>query len=299
MNLRTTSDLQWTLGGGAFNVCGRTVGRLPAGAYTPFLDNCGESHFKPHQLHTDDLIEFPETVSARVLDEVERFWSMGQRFARFGFAHRRGYLFYGKQGCGKSSLIHQIISRIVGAGHVAFFCNSYPHGMATALGRFREVEPERPVVCVFEDIDAIIEHYGDSELLQLLDGNAQVNRVVNVASANYPEKLDRRIIARPRRFDRLIKIGSPDAGLRQAFFAKKMPEMPAALLARWVELSAGLPFAALTELIISVECLGNELEESARMLHELDKATPSSDQLGSGDGNEGGTSASDSADIPF
>ena len=32
-----------------------------------------------------------------MLDEVERFWSMGARFARFGFAHRRGYLFYGKQ----------------------------------------------------------------------------------------------------------------------------------------------------------------------------------------------------------
>ena len=285
MQLPTTSDLQWTLTrDGSFVVCGRTVHQLQPGAYSVYLDNCGESHFKPQPLHTDDLIEFPESVSARVLGEVERFWSMGPRFARLGFAHRRGYLFYGKQGCGKSSLIHQIISRIIDAGHVAFFCSSYPHYFRTALARFREVEPGRPVVCVFEDIDATIKQYGDSELLQLLDGNSQLDKVVNLASTNYPEKLDRRIIARPRRFDRLLKIESPDASLREAFFARKLPDMPRALLARWVALSDGLPFASLTELVISVECLGHDLDAAAQTLRELDQHTPSSDQFGGVDG---------------
>jgi hypothetical protein len=274
------SNLQWTVShDGSFIACGRTAPRLLPGAYMVYLDNCGESHFRPHPLHTDDLIEFPESLSARVLAEIERFWSMGERFARLGFAHRRGYLFYGKQGCGKSSLIHQIIARIVAAGHVAFFC-AFPVWFRITLARFREVEPERPVVCVFEDIDATIKQYGDSELLQILDGNAQVNKVVNLASTNYPERLDRRIIARPRRFDRLLKIGSPDAVLREAFFARKLPELTRAELARWVELSDGLPFAALTELVISVECLGHELEAAAETLRELDRHMPSSDQFG-------------------
>jgi hypothetical protein len=284
MQLPVSSDLQWTLTrDGSFVVCGRTVRPLPPGAYTLSLDHCGECHYKPHPLNTDDLIEFPASVSAGVLAEVERFWSMGDRFARLGFAHRRGYLFYGKQGCGKSSLIHQLIGRIVGAGHVAFFC-AHPMWFRTALARFREVEPARPIVCVFEDIDATIKYYGDSELLQLLDGNAQVDKVVNLASTNYPERLDRRIIARPRRFDRLIKIGSPDAGLREAFFAKKLPELPRRQLARWVKLSDGLPFASLSELVISVECLGHDLEAAAAALHELDRHTPSSDQFGGANG---------------
>jgi hypothetical protein len=284
MRLPVTSDLQWTLTrDGSFIVCGKTARQLQPGAYTLFLDNCGESHFKPHPLHTDDLIEFPESISASVLAEVERFWSMGERFARLGFAHRRGYLFYGKQGCGKSSLIHQIIGRVVDAGHVAFFC-AYPVWFSMALARFREVEPERPVVCVFEDIDATIKQYGDSELLQLLDGNRQVNKVVNLASTNYPERLDRRIIARPRRFDRLIKIESPGAELREAYFARKLPELTPAELARWVELSDGLPFASLTELVISVECLGHELGDAAESLRELDRHTPSSDQFGGTNG---------------
>lgn len=273
-------EFQWTLTrDGSFVVCGRTVHQLQAGAYTVFCDNCGEPHFKPHPLHTDDLIEFPDSVSSGVLAEVERFWSMNDRFARLGFAHRRGYLFYGKQGCGKSSLIHQIVSRIVGAGHIAFFC-TYPPWFRVCLARFREVEPTRPVVCVFEDIDATIKHYGESELLQILDGNAQVDRVINLASTNYPERLDRRIIARPRRFDRLLEIESPDAALREAYFSRKLPHLSRAERERWVDRSAGLPFAALTELVISVECLGHDLDDAAEVLHELDRHMPSSNTFG-------------------
>jgi len=252
-------------------------------AYRVYLDDCGAAHFRPHPLHTDDLIEFPESVAACVLAEISRFWSMGERFARLGFAHRRSYLFYGKQGCGKSSLIHQIITQIIAAGHVAFFCD-YPPWFRITLERFREVEPERPIVCVFEDIDATIKHHGDSELLQILDGNAQVNKVVNLASTNYPERLDRRIIARPRRFDRLLKIESPDARLREAYFSRKLPELTRAQLAHWVELSNGLPFAALTELVISVACLGHDLETAAETLRELDRHMPSSDQFGGANG---------------
>lgn len=282
MQLPIIPELQWTpTRDGSLVPCGRTTSQLAPGAYTVYCDNCGESHFKPHPLHTDELIEFPESISSRVLREIERFWSMGERFTRLGFAHRRGYLFYGKQGCGKSSLVHQIIAQIVRAGHVAFFCD-YPPWLQIALARFREVEPERPIVCVFEDIDATIKRYGDGQLLQVLDGNAQVNRVVNLASTNYPERLDRRIIARPRRFDRLLKIDAPEPRLREAYFARKLPDLSRAELDRWVELSAGLPFAALTELVISVACLGHDLEAAAAALHELDQHTPSSDPFGNG-----------------
>jgi hypothetical protein len=280
MKLPVSPELQWTLvRDGSFVTCGRTSHQLPPGAYSLYCDSCGEPHFKPRPLATDDLVEFPASVSAEVLAEIERFWTMGERFSRLGFAHRRGYLFYGKQGCGKSSLIHQIISRIVAAGHVAFFCE-YPHWFRTGLARFREAEPDRPLVCVFEDIDATIKRYGDSELLQMLDGNAQVDKVVNLASTNYPERLDRRIIARPRRFDRLLKIEAPGSLLREAYFGRKLPELSRPQLARWVELSDGLPFAALTELVISVECLGHDLEAAANALRELDRHTPSSDQFG-------------------
>src|SRR5262249_5208372 len=81
---------------------------------------------------------------------------------------------------------------------------------------------------------------------------------------------------------RILRIDAPEAPLREAYFARKMPEMAAAERERWVELSAGLPFAALAEMVISVQCLGNDLEETAALLHRLDQQTPSCSEFGAG-----------------
>ncbi len=267
---------QWmVLGNGQYQVCGRTLPRLPSGAYTCQLDCYGNPLFQAKQLHVDDLIEFSDSLSSKILHEITRFWTLGERFQRYGFLHRRGYLLYGKQGSGKSSLVHQTVARVVAAGHLAFFCE-VPNVFVRCAERFRQVEPERPIVCIFEDIDAIIAVYGDSDLLQWLDGNQQVDRAVNIATTNYPEKLDRRIVARPRRFDRLLRIESPDARLRAGYFARKLPDQPAEERAHWVRLTEGLSFAALAELVISVYCLDNDLEETVTLLKDLDAETPSS-----------------------
>ena len=49
-----------------------------------------------------------------------------------------------------------------------------------------------------------------------------------------------------------------------SFFLANRPELTRARPARRVELSEGLPFAALTELGVSVERLGRDLEAAAR-----------------------------------
>jgi ATPase family associated with various cellular activities (AAA) len=280
MNLEVRNEygLQWNIAGpGHYTRCGRTVAELPAGAYCVNIDYCGNTHYLERPLRVDDLVDFPDSLPNRVLREIEQFWGTGERFRRLGFLHRRGYLFHGKQGCGKSSLIHQIVSRIVDEGHVAFFCTQ-PAQFVAALAQFRQVEPQRPLVCVFEDIDAIIKEFGDSDLLQWLDGNCQVDKAINLASTNYPERLDRRIVSRPRRFDRFLKIESPDEHVRDAYFARKLPELSTAERRDWVAASEGLPFAALAELVISVCCLGSDLNESARTLRDLDSHTPSSSE---------------------
>jgi hypothetical protein len=156
---------QWmVMGGGQFKVCGPTMRRLPAGAYTCSQDCYGSPVLQMKNLKVDDLIDFEDSLPSQILHEIGRFWTLGDRFRKYGFLHRRGYLFYGKQGGGKSSLIHQIISKIVAAGNVAFFCES-PNLFVRCIEEFRRVETDRPMVCVFEDIDAIIEYHGDSDLL--------------------------------------------------------------------------------------------------------------------------------------
>src|SRR5256885_610168 len=81
-----------------------------------------------------------------------------------------------------------------------------------------KLEPARPVICLFEDIDAIIEVHGDSEFFLKLAASPEINTVINIATTNYPERLDRRIVSRPRRFDRIIKIEVPTAPIRETYF---------------------------------------------------------------------------------
>jgi SpoVK/Ycf46/Vps4 family AAA+-type ATPase len=171
------------------------------------------------------------------------------------------------------------VHRIIKAGHAAVFCE-HPGFLTRAMEVFRKIEPDRPVVCLFEDIDAIIEEYGDSELLGWLDGSHQINKVINIATTNYPERLDRRIVSRPRRFDRIIKIEAPTAGMRETYLKKKLPELAGnGELGLWVKLTDGLSFAALAELVISVACLGNNLEDTIKLLRQLDDQHPSSKEF--------------------
>lgn len=292
-----TEGLQWTVGSErSFQGCGQTTPRLPPGGYTCSWDSCGRPLFMQRQLESDNLIDVPDSLAAEIVKEIRRFWTLSDRFHELGFLHRRGYLFYGKQGGGKSSLIHQIVTDVVAAGNVAFFCG-HPYNFIECLTQFRKVEPDRPLVCVFEDVESIIEDYGDNLLLQWLDGNQQVDKAVNLASTNYPEKLDRRIIARPRRFDRILRIDSPCSKLREAYLARKLPRQTDEDRRRWVDETDGFTFAALSELIIGVHCLGEDFDDVVRRLRTLDRHEPSSLEFADGSaGDDASHSGSGAAD---
>ncbi len=268
--------IQWKVAlPGVFEACGTTFRKLPAGAYGCSINQYGEPQLAAKDLQVDDLIDFADSLPSQILHEIENFWALGEKFERYGYLHRRGYLLYGPQGAGKSSVVHQVVHRIIKAGHVAVFCE-HPGVLTRAMELFRKVEPDRPLICMFEDIDAVIEMHGDSELLQWLDGSHQINKVINIATTNYPERLDRRIVSRPRRFDRIIKIEAPPVRIREVYLGKKLPELSAADMLRWVTLTEGLSFAALAELVISVACLGNTLEDTVKLLRSLDDQSPSS-----------------------
>ena len=80
-------------------------------------------------------------------------------------------------------------------------------------------------------------------------------------------------------------------------------------LAHWVDLTDGLSYAALAELVISVACLGNSLEDTVEVLRMLDDQRPSSREFerpgAMGFGalrNQAGSQrrrADDEDDIPF
>lgn len=261
---------QWTFANNNILMpCTKTIQTLEPGYYEVVSINNGIG-FKLKEIKTDELIKFPDSLSSQVLEEIDKFWKLYDRFTKFGFLHRRGYLFYGPPGSGKTCLVKQIVEQIVNANGIVFDCR-HPGHLSRALEIFRNIEPDRQVVCTFEDLDAIIRDYGEDALLSLLDGENQVDRVLNIATTNYPESLDRRLIARPRRFDRVYKIDMPSADHRRIFFENKLDEESKKEIdvELWIKETDKFSFAHLSELIVSTFCLGNEFEKSIQIMRKL------------------------------
>jgi SpoVK/Ycf46/Vps4 family AAA+-type ATPase len=264
---------QWTQTGlGQWSVCGVNTNKLPSNVYTINASQHG-IFFLEQALQSDELIRFVDGKLDDVLKEVELFWTIKAKFDKYGFLHRRGFLLYGPPGTGKSCLTYQLIDDIVKRGGVAFYLNTNANVFAAGLKLFRQVEPYRPIVCIYEDLDAIMDMYGEESILSLLDGENQLDNLVNIATTNYLSELDKRITNRPRRFDRLIYVGPPEDDIRSRYFEQKFKsagDTPSkAELAEWAKVSEGMSFAAMTELMISVKCFDIPLKKSAKILQDM------------------------------
>lgn len=258
---------QWTLSSpDTYMAIPQSVPELKAGVYT-VSSRQGRIQYHLKQIKVDELLRFPDSQSDKILKEITSFWKLGKQFKHYGFLHRRGYLLWGPQGSGKTAIVQLVVADIVKAGGLVFICDQ-PSFLEVALSEFRSVEASRPIVCLFEDIDAIVAKYGEDELLSLLDGETQIDKVLNIATTNYPEKLDKRIVARPRRFDRRLKIGMPNNEVRRVYFKEKL-KISEKEIDYWVKETDKFSFASCAELVISVKCLGIEFKEAVSILRKL------------------------------
>lgn len=270
---------QWALvHSDTYLACAQTIDNLIPGVYG--FDLCPNGVlFVRNPINADDLIDFPDSVYDKVINEVETFWQLGARFEKYGFLHRRGYLLYGPAGSGKTCLVQRLVQKIIENDGIVFMSGaSSPELFSEGLKVFREIEPDRQIICIFEDIDTMVERWSEAQVLSLLDGENQVNKVINIATTNYPERLDKRIVARPRRFDRIVKIAMPNEVIREAYFKNKL-KINGEDGKKWVKETEGLSFAALAELVISVKCLGNSFEETINKLREMSSSKVSSSEF--------------------
>jgi len=262
---------QWTeIESNTYLAVSSTKKKLPSGMYRIYRSDRGIL-FQKLDIEFDSLINFPDSIASNVLEEIETFWKSKKLFNQYGFIHKRGYLFYGPAGTGKSALVQQIAEQVILKDGIVILFDNLPRTVCDGLRLFRMLEPERKLVCVMEDIDALVVTYGEQELLSYLDGDDQISGVLNIATTNYPEKLDPRVVARPRRFDRLIKIGLPNENIRRAYLLHKLGNNNgnAKEIELMVEKTEGFTFAALADLVVSVKCLSIPLDDASSLLKNL------------------------------
>ena len=227
-----------------------------------------------------DLKLLPDSACSSVLEEIELFWTLEDKFREFGFLWKRGVMLWGPPGSGKTSTLQLLSRDIIARGGLAIYVTN-PHVAHRGLQALRTIEKTRGIVIMLEDIDAIISEFGESDLLALMDGELQIDNVVFVATTNYPERLDKRFMNRPSRFDIVKKIPMPSDAAREVYLTTKNPRLGetsgADELQDWITKSKGFSVAHLKELIISVEVFGQTIEKASSRLRKMNEQLSSSD----------------------
>jgi len=273
----------WAVAGNAFAPCEKTVDVLPAGQYTIDESPTSGIYFSKKEINLDDLIDLPDSASETVIESIEDFWTKEKKFREFGFLWKRGVLLWGPPGSGKTSTLQVLSKRITDIGGISIYINN-PYLGATGLELLRRIESTRPIIVMLEDIDALTQTYGEAAILALLDGELQIDNVVFIATTNYPEKLDKRLINRPSRFDIVKLIGMPSDEARKEYLSKKNPRLDTAEtydeLKEWVSLTKDFSIAHLKELIILVEVFDTSLDVAVKRLRAMMNGNISSSDNG-------------------
>lgn len=274
---KTESFVQYTtIDGKYYRPASKTIGKMPPGIYRLFLDNNGTIVYSKESVVTDDLISFPDSKNSMILKEIELFWTLKDKFKKLGFIHKRGFLLWGPPGGGKSCTVAQISRSMIEKQDGLVFISQTPQVLEEAMRVIRQVEPNRKILVILEDIDDILMHGNEHHLLNLLDGANQVDNVVYIATTNYPSKLPPRLINRPSRFDKIVKIGYPSEEARKIYIVSKIGEHTTEENGQLIDLAKktdGFTFAHLRDLIVSVFCLGMKVDKTIERLKAM-KFTP-------------------------
>lgn len=260
---------QWAVHGSTYWPCSEAIAELPAGIYSAHMTMSGEIYFRKHKVITDELIKLPDSNSEMVLAHIQEFRSLKEEFSRHGFIYKRGVLLWGPQGSGKTCTVAQVMQEFVESGGIAIL-GDCPVIESRALKELRGIEPDKPVVVIFEDVDDLIRMYGDRALTKLLDGEDNVENVLFLATTNYPERLPPRLLNRPSRFDIIQYIGLPGEAARLAYLKAKTNLTPSEAQ-RWAKKTDNLTIPHLKELIILVKVYKKDLDESIMRLKNMSK----------------------------
>eukprot|EP00931_Biecheleriopsis_adriatica_P016456 TRINITY_DN12113_c0_g1_i1.p1 TRINITY_DN12113_c0_g1~~TRINITY_DN12113_c0_g1_i1.p1 ORF type:complete len:497 (-),score=89.60 TRINITY_DN12113_c0_g1_i1:179-1669(-) len=190
-----------------------------------------------------DSVVMGEQRKKQLVDDVNDFLDKETRrwYRKHGIPHKRGYLFFGTPGAGKSSIIQAL------AGSIEYnICYVHPTHPKMSDAKLRHCVNEAPKrsLLIFEDVDAIFDKDRKplvtnalltfSGLLNALDGVGRANGQIFILTTNYRERLDSALI-RNGRVDVHIEFTDADDGQIHAMFDRFYPGDTENLAKRFVE----------------------------------------------------------------
>lgn len=196
--------------------------------------------------------------------DVSRFFDSQNEYQKLGVPWKRGIIFHGPPGNGKTisikATMHMLYDRPdpVPTLYVKTLASFYPPEFS--LGEiFAKARREAPCYLVFEDLDSVVSDQVRSFFLNEVDGLSSNDGILMVGSTNHLELLDPGISKRPSRFDRKYLFPEPDLGQRVKyceFWQGKLKEnkdvkFPDELCDAIADITKGFSFAYMQEAFVA------------------------------------------------
>lgn len=172
----------------------------------------------------DDVI-LPPGFAEDIRANVNGFFQSRERYRDLGIPYRRGFLFAGPPGCGKTLTLKALANNttftfitVLNRGGIA-----EPHLEAHIGHAFYLAEKHSPAIVLFEDLDKLVQskYISLSHFLNILDGLKIMDGVLVIATSNDPGALDPALLHRPSRFDRLWRFSLPACEERRLLLQRK------------------------------------------------------------------------------
>lgn len=207
---------------------------------------------------TFDSLILAGGLKDEIRGDFRRFFDLRETYERHGIPWKRGVLFLGPPGNGKTHTIKALVNDLgVPALYVRTFEREYGTAQKSMSEVFERARNTAPCLLILEDVDALINDENRSFFLNEVDGFATNTGVMIVATTNHPERLDPAILNRPSRFDRKVTFALPEEPERRAFlktFGERLEEslrLGKPELDRVVQVTANYSYAYLKELYLS------------------------------------------------
>lgn len=148
----------------------------------------------------------------QLIQDLDKFDAALDTYRSLGINHKRGYLFYGNPGTGKTSIAKAIASYLQRPLYIISLSNKDDKSIINLVNDARPGS-----VILFEDIDCILDanretkdnvKFNFSTFLNILDGLYSPERCIFVLTTNHPETIDYAIL-RKGRIDYSARIDYP------------------------------------------------------------------------------------------